>query len=438
MFKYKVLNDQVLSLRFKGNNPHLIPRLGLKDHGPFKPIEHSKLSIRFIYPRKGDLKNVVKRFIQVLMKGERKFLGFEKIYRTKPLFLEEIEVDFQEMLNPSKSRKLKDILMNDVSLSPRPIYIALVPPCPRWFKWSPYYILKAYLLQHNIMSQMIKFDTLTYRPLDEVAFNVSNAIFAKAGGEPWRLWSRIPSFSGTSDKVIIVGTGISRIPKEPGFKEYDRYAGFTILYSDEGQLLYIKTFVTEYDKQAVTKKLNEAIIEAIDSFNVYGELDLIIHYAGKELSHQEEEEIVKTISQIKEMRMLRINYVVLRIIRNPLYRVFSETEHGYPPMGMYVRIGERLLLTYTIGYLQGMRPMGVPIPLLLSIRLSNLSINDVDLEALVASVCEFARLNWRGTNLFNREPVTVKYSRLLAYLASSLKEVGLNTGALPRKKPWFL
>ena len=438
MFKYQVLDEQLFSLRFGGNNPHLIPRYGLIYHGPIKRLEHSQLQLRFVYPNIC-VSHSIGKLKRILVEGSDKFPGFKRVYRSDLELLEDVVIEREEISNPQKSIRLKKALEEDCELSVKPVYIVVVPPYPRWFRKSPYYLLKAYLLKYGIMSQMVRTDTITTRSLEEVAFNMANAIFAKASGEPWRLFSKVISFSGTSEKVAIIGMGISRIPKEPGYKEYDRYAGFTILYSDEGQLLYIRTFVTEYDRQVVFRELKRAVVEAVDKFSGYGEIDVIIHYAGKELGGPEEEKLVRTIEELEKARKLKVHYSVLRIVKNPLYRVFSTSKHGYPPMGLYVRLGERLILTYTIGYLRNMSPMGVPVPLLLSIRLSNISIKEINIEALVSSVCKLARLNWRGTSVFNREPVTIKYSRLLAYLSASLKEAGgLNPEDLPAEKPWFL
>jgi len=439
MFKYRVLDEQLFSLRFGGNNPHLIPRYGLIHHGPFKQLKYSPLPLRFIYPNV-QIDNLIERLKEILTKGSADFPGFKKIYKSDLEILEDIIIKKEEISNPLRSEKLRKALEEDVKLDIKPIYVVTIPPYPRWFRKSPYYLLKAHLLKHGIMSQMVKTDTMATKPLREVVFNMANAIFAKAGGEPWRLWSKVFSFSGgASEKVAIIGMGLSRIPKEPGHREYDRYAGFTVLYSDEGQLLYVKTFVTKYDRQSALKELKKAVIRAIDKFSAYNELDIIIHYAGKELGRLEEEELIKTIEELERTRQLKIHYIVLRIVENPLYRVFSISEGGYPPAGLYVQLGERLILTYTVGYLRGMSPIGVPTPLLLSIRLSNLPIHNIDIEALVSSVCELARLNWRGTNFFNREPVTVKYSRLLAYLSASLKEAeDLDPEDLPEERPWFL
>jgi len=438
VFKYQVLDENLFSLRFGGNNPHLIPKYGLIHHGPFKGLEYSPLLIRFVYPDMR-LDSYIKKLKNIFIEGSEKFPGFKSVYRSNLEFLNDIVIERKKILKPLESENLKKALEEDRNLSVKPAYVVVTLPYPRWFKKSPYYLLKSHLLSHNIMSQMIRTDTLTTKSLQEVALNMANAIFAKAGGEPWRLWSKITSFSGVGERVAIIGTGITKIPKEPGYKEYDRYAGFTILYSDEGQLLHIKTFVTEYDRQLAIRELKKAVIEAVNKFDVCKELDVIIHYAGKELGRLEEEELVKTMEELEKARTLKIRYVVLRIVTNPLYKVFSISEHGYPPMGLYVRIGERLLLIYTTGYLKEMSPMGVPVPLLLSIRLSNVSIKEIDTEVLVSSVCELARLNWRGVNIFNREPVTVKYSRLLAYLSASFKEAkDLDPEDLPRGNPWFL
>lgn len=287
---------------------------------------------------------------------------------------------------------------------------------------------------------MVTFETLYTKSLVDTAFNMANAIFAKAGGEPWRLWNKVPSFSGSGERVIIIGTGLSNVPKEPGHVEYNRYAGFVVLYSDEGQLLSIKTFVTEYSRESALKELKRVIIESLNKFSVGKEVDIIIHYSGKNIGGLEEKEIAETLKEIERARDIRVKYIVLRIITNPLYRVFSLSENGYPPIGLYIQIGEKLILTYTLGSFSGMVPLGVPTPLLLSLRLSNIPLEKVDREALVASICEFARLNWRGVSVFNREPVTIKYSRLLAYLAASIKEEmrDLDLESLPSDRAWFL
>jgi len=437
------LGEDTLMLRFGGNNSHIVPRYGIRDYGPFRSPKENRVILRFAYPSKDTaLKTLVGIFKDTLIQGGHKFPGFQQMYRLNDVeVLEDVCINSKDLFRPSEST-LANIVDEDRTIAPIPIYIVIIPPYPRWYHESPYYILKAFLLKHGILSQMLRTVTLKRgrNTIEETAFNVANAIFAKAGGEPWRLWSHVPSFSGKTDDVLLIGMGISKIPLEPGQKEFYRYVGFTIAYSSEGQLLLIKTSVQEYEKQAVLKKMLQVLREIIQTFGTRRHsIDVIIHYSGKELSHEEETAIQEQLRECQKNLDVEINYAILRIIRDVSYRIALENRYGYPPMASYMNIGERLILIYTNGELRGMTPLGVPRPLLVSIRSSNLHLESIDRVALTRSVTELSRMNWRGTGPFNREPVTIKYSRLSAYLAAAFKEIAeLSPEALPHDLPWFL
>lgn len=101
-----MLGENFFSLRFGGNNPHIIPKRGLIDHGPFRRIEGS-LRVRFIRPE-GILEEQINKLKDVLLKGNDKFPGgFEGVYRVKLEMLKEVIIRKDKLGNPLNDDKFK-------------------------------------------------------------------------------------------------------------------------------------------------------------------------------------------------------------------------------------------------------------------------------------------------------------------------------------------
>ncbi len=436
----RFLDPTSLQLVFRTGETHLFPRRGLENYGPHESPSGENITIRFVYPK--NYQTVVNKFKNVLESGGNRFPGFENVYRIPIELSDDIMLDHTEYRGIELPKKLAKAVEEDKEIANKPIYVIVVHPYPRWQKSSPYYVFKSHLLKFKIMSQMIRTDVLQGRNLDEVAYNVANAIFAKAGGKPWKLFTKIPSFSGTADLVIIIGFGLTRVPRDPAQRIFDRYAGYVIVMNEEGLMDHLKTFVTQYEKTVMRRKLIECIRDALNSAlrEHVENIDVIFHYSSKELSIEEEKSIKQLLEQISKDQSVKMNYAIIRIITHPLYRVFMDTDDGYPLMASYVEIGDRLLLIYTVGKLyEKITPLGVPRPILVSIRSSNIDIQEIDKEVFVYSVIGTARMNWRNTGIFNREPTTIRYARDIAYMVASFNEiVNLDPAYLPEEIPWFL
>ena len=287
----RFLDPTSLQLVFRTGETHLFPRRGLENYGPHESPSGENITIRFVYPK--NYQTVVNKFKNVLESGGNRFPGFENVYRIPIELSDDIMLDHTEYRGIELPKKLAKAVEEDKEIANKPIYVIVVHPYPRWQKSSPYYVFKSHLLKFKIMSQMIRTDVLQGRNLDEVAYNVANAIFAKAGGKPWKLFTKIPSFSGTADLVIIIGFGLTRVPRDPAQRIFDRYAGYVIVMNEEGLMDHLKTFVTQYEKTVMRRKLIECIRDALNSAlrEHVENIDVIFHYSSKELSIEEEKSI---------------------------------------------------------------------------------------------------------------------------------------------------
>jgi hypothetical protein len=422
--------NNLLSLRIGHGTSTLFPNKGLEQNGPLE-VRNPNIFLKVIYNAKD--KTLVDNLLKNVNKEIRDVFQIN-IYNE----IKEIKRDIIE--------ETKDSIREDIKYpeDKRPIYLIITKKEPKDDPKAIYYRIKKELLMNNILSQVITIDTLTDpRKISEsITFrNIALGIFVKAGNIPWYLQMPI-ILSETGEEALIIGIGITSFRQNIFSNEIHRYVGYFSFFNSRGIWKTLTPLFSSLNE--IQEKIQQFLIEGINQTisNKVNELDIIIHYTGKDVKKDEEKIIHDALTQYSKDKGIRINYTMVRLIKSPVYRLFSNYEDGYAYMGTYIDFENGLILINTTGLLgKNATPMGVNTPILASIRKTNLEINSNIVHNIVYSIVGLARMNWRGVNPFNFEPATTKYAREIAYTLAHFDETIYRKEHVLRflqNKLWFI
>jgi len=408
----------------------LFPSKGIESAGPLE-VRNNHISLRVIY----DAKN--KKKVACLLekvKGE-----LSNVFRMK------IDEVIEETVEGDIVEEIENFARSDVKKpeAQRPIYLIITEKESKDDPGASYYRIKRKLLLDRILSQVVTTDTLNDpRKMSKITFrNIALGIFVKADNVPWYL-QRPVILDEEGEETLIVGIGITSLRKSVFSRETHRYVGYFSFYNSRGVWKRLSPLFSSLEE--IEQKIQQSLTDGIDQTisKEVNKLAVIIHYTGKDIKKSEEETIHNTLTQYANSTGIKIDYVIVRLIKSPVYRLFSSHGYGYAPMGTYVDFENNLVLINTTGLLgRSATPMGVNTPILASIRKTSLEMNPQLVHNIVYSVLGLARMNWRGVNAFNFEPATTKYAREIAYTLAHLGEkIYHNESALRflQNKMWFI
>ena len=389
----------------------LFPSVGIENAGPLL-VRNRQIPLKIIY----NINIINEDKVENLLKEVQRELIYN--FRVTP-----IDISW-ERVDGNITEEIESIACED-SRKPgyrRPFYVIITKKGAKDDPGSAYYRIKKVLISHNILSQIVTTETLTDpRKMSKITFrNIALGIFVKIDNIPWYLQKPI-TLEEESKETIIIGVGITSLKRDVFSREAYRYVGYFSFYNSLGVWKRLRPLFSSLDeieeriRQSLIDGINQTVSEQVDK------LDVIIHYSGKDVRKSEEEIILNTLAEYAMETGIEVNYAIVRLIKSPVYRLFSTHNYGYAPMGTYVDFENNLVLINTTGLL-GRRatPIGVNTPILASIRDTNLDVNPQFVHKIVYSVVGLSRMNWRGVNAFNFEPATTKYAREIAYILARL------------------
>ena len=323
---------------------------------------------------------------------------------------------------------------------------------------SIYYRTKAAFLNRGVASQVFTVDLLK----DEQNYKWSLLptaiqIFTKMGGVPYTLERGALGEKVSEDvAVFIMGLGISYHPLLRR-----RGAGYLVVFDQSGAWYFMDSTVLLLGRdEDISKRVARLLVRSINNILSYSNKRdnvLIIHYSGKEISRDEEKAIANAIkSAEKELNKFLAVYILK--IRDSDIVVYDtrgtymvdKAQTGYPPVGLTLQLKPGLYLMFTSGYFEAQSSVRGNIRRGLSrARIvsrhkemepakDELKLGDKELLATVFGMC---RLNYSSVqNPVAREPITVRYSREIAWLSLRLSELGTNLDEDIRIKRvmWFI
>lgn len=411
---------------------HKEPYFGLKAYGPFDK-QCNQLNIGIIAPSAA--MGHIEDFIKKLQEGDSQYFagGMRRFFRTELSISETAEVASRSV--PDYEEAGKRFVEKSV-VSETDVVISYIPETSSFYTNTPYYRLKAILSAHGFPSQMLTKKTITKPTFSYL--NVALAIFAKSGHIPWTLAADLP------ETDIVIGISVSdRICDEKRVIQ-NRYIGYVNVFDQYGKWLFFEGLAQPYKKDEISQKISELVKRAVERYQFEKGVfpkKIHIHY-WKRFSKAERDSVAQTLASMGEET--RVAYTSIN--SDHPYRFYDlESPDGSAIRGNYALLEDSFLLSTTgiSTELKGtLRRMGTP--KLLHIKTEQWPEEFITGDEIAFQALALTKLNWATTSVLIREPITLTFSKQLAYLTSAITEgewKQLQTGPVNinmRSKPWFL
>lgn len=407
-------------LLFGGNHVHFNPYQGLKEYGPFKPVEMGDHRFFFIFHK--DDADYANRLYGCLNKGLK---GFPGLYRFVGL---ELKLDKEKTITFSDEDPTAEIsgkldgIQFDPAFRYMAIYISRIQKDENdEQKQNAYFRLKKTLLERNISSQVIYKSNIDLPNFNYFLPNISIAILAKLGGIPWRL-------SRPIRHDLVVGLGAFR------GRDSNLYLGTTVTFKNDG------TFV-RFDSNQVssTNDLINYFRSVLSSVpQEWPEVKRLVIHFFKDMNREEERAVVVALDSLG----LKIPYIVTHIIEDAELIPFDLSYPGKMPMSgtcIVLRRGDYLLCNNTrYASLTGAKIDDFPFPV--RIKISKASIQDLaneDIQQIIDQVYQFSRMYWVSVKQKGK-PVTILYSEKVAEISAAFEGHVLPNSDVATRTLWFL
>lgn len=343
-------------------------------------------------------------------------LVFEENSDIKITSSENLLVDLEESLDALRSYRSRGIVIVALKTLSTDNYIS-----------AKIKVMEGYS-KLNIRSQFIKKETIEKHVSNGgyayLLMNVATAIYAKAGGIPWRLSRSVLSTNG-----LILGISFSR--KRVTSDKEVIYYGAIELFDKYGEhlLTQIRAF-TAHPEQLKTKGLfvPYEILKPIltNAIKQYGKVPQIIIHKSSPFVDEE----IKAIEEVATEH--EAFYIFAHIKSNTVYRAYDPSASDFS-----IQRGLMLLrsfrssrwpqyIIFTTGRLyrsaEERGKLGTPRPLEITINTNiNMSTNVFTWSNYIGQqILALTKLDWNTTDPEIREPITIKYSRKAAQIAPKI------------------
>ena len=411
------------------NGTHISPRKILD----LKPFSYKKLLDEEIHIKiltDTETEYLCKKLVNHLINGystlNASFPSFREVFGGKLLFEENSDikisssknllVDLEESLDALRSSRSRGIVIVGLKALSMDNYIR-----------AKIKVMEGYS-SLNIRSQFIKKETIEKHVRSGsyayLLMNMATAIYAKAGGIPWKLSRSILSTNG-----LILGISFSR-KRIPSGKEVIYY-GAIELFDKYGEHLFtqIKMF-TAHPEQLKTKGLfvPYEILKPIltNAIKQYGKPPQIIIHKSSPFADEE----IKAIEEVTTAH--NALYIFAHIKSNTVYRAYDplasdfSIQRGLMLLRLFRSSRWPQYIIFTTGKLyrsaEERGKLGTPRPLEVTIDINT----DVSTNVFTWSnyighqILALTKLDWNTTDPEIREPITIKYSRKAAQIAPEI------------------
>ena len=406
------------------------PYWGLRKYGPYsKETDTLRLGIISTERKIGEVENLINDLNEgssILPGGMPQFfrckIDVEKTLTVRTVDIKEYEEAAWDFVKATDYRKI------DAT-------VVYIPKTSKYFANTPYYRLKAIFTSHGYPTQMITqstFDNIRYSYL-----NLASALFAKAGYIPWVLQSEMKNID------MILGISVSNvISKKNRAGTVPRFVGYVNVFDTYGKWMFFEGTAKSYKKDEKLVQLKSLLESALIKFKAIKRVaprKIAIHH-WKRFSHDEIETVEKTLYEALGDH----NTVFVAIDDSHPFRMYdTESEDGSFPRGHYAYLGESDILLSTTGAseISGYR-MGTP--KLLHISYVQKPSDFLEAREVVEQVFSLTKLNWASATPLIRRPVSLEFSRRIAYLTAAISDpiwtgiVSSNVSAMLNNRTWFI
>ena len=404
------------------------PTSGLNKFGPYKGIKEPV--IFYFYRLESERDKALKLYNFLVGKEveENKYFdGFANTYG--------VTIDQTNIRGINADKHKKPLELENISkelLQKHPGYKLIV------FAFSPrkedggdekkrYLTLKYEFAQRSIPVQFVQYGTVTNNySLKSAIPNIALAVFAKLGGEPWKV-------KPTNDDCLILGIS-QTVHNKPGSKA-KKYVAYSVLLDTGG--IYKSLEVLSADE-----KLDNYLIKLKENLKVVLETattsysKVVLHVTFK-LRKKELEAITDTLKEFDTS----IEFVVIRINTSNEFTGYDQSKgHLTPTRNVYLPLSSSKFLLW----LEGTNNQNeVPFkrysgPLYIEFHYSSKNLSSDEKKRYLQDLLNLSGANWRGLNA-KAVPVSVYYCKLVAEYIMDFKET-LDLEDLKSKfdNPWFL
>jgi len=390
---------------------HYQPSYGLKFFGPYSKRKISNITVSMIYPP--DKKEKMRELFRILKEGDgRFFLGMKQMFRTQLELSNEIPLDG---ISPPDYEKACKAFLSTTHGDSKDVLIVWVPEEPRQNPFTPYYSAKRVLLEEGYTSQMVTHKT--FESLNYSLLNLASAIYAKAGGTPWVLEREL------KDVDLVVGLSWSQLNPERALRMEDttglnRYVGFVNIFDQYGKWLFFQGNAYPYYRNNIVEAFKNLLGNVINKFEQSKGIKpkkFAFHYS-QSFSRELREAIIGVVrkqSPDSQLAFLSIN-------DNHPFRAFDlSTGNGSLSRRSYIYLNNNQYLLSTTGF-SDIGPHGIGTPKLLHIIDYEYPEKFLGPEQIVEQVFALTKLNWASATPLIREPVSIRFSKSIAYTAASM------------------
>lgn len=409
---------------FGGDHDSKSQFLGLKDHGPLKPLDGPpKLLFMF---RERD-RQAARTLAATLRGGQRarySFPGFEQIFKTP------IEIDSNPVVVTDFSPASMEAALARVRKeTPLTVPVLIMPDNDQ----EGYLNHKALFTHAGIPSQVCTLGVIQdENTLKWSAANIALQIFCKAGGLPWKV-------RPAGESCLVIGISQShKVRKEEGKTTVERYFAFSILTDSSGLFQKIQVLGQAADEDSYLKQVRENL-EKVLATGAQQFSHVVVHTSFK-LKHSEMDAIQKVVQDAaKGKENAQCRFAVVKVNNKSHFFGANRSVNSLVPYeGTRVKLGHGEYLVWFEGIFPDKPTVTKAFPgpthlYFLRVTEEN-KIND---ELLLQDLVNLSGANWRGFNA-KSAPVSVFYCHLVADMVHDFQERGLPLPAVEELKPWFL
>lgn len=407
-------------LVFTNSPMYVSPRDGLMAEGPYsrnnsRTSHHPEtITLHVIYPKSNETQ--YKAYVEKLSSGCPGYPGF---HSSAPPFYSDMKPLYYPLTNGNLiSYKSEISLIRDKVERRNHVVFVILPD-----EFTAYVDLKSLCYQHGIASQFIREETITNSSkawsLQYYLWNIAIALYAKAGGTPWRIDS---SLLEHTDCYLGIQT---KIHQEGRAGPNAFFVGAADIFNSLGE--YISCAVHQGMSRSIdglhvdSEFMKNLVVNAVDRYKTnVGPMPkrIIVH---RLLDFDKAE--LAGLQQGLEQSGADCPCILVHLQEGHHFRGYLLGGDLIADRSTYYPLGKRSVVLFTTGKTQGRYEggLGTPKPIQINVKMLN-SNEDVDygeIEKLCNSVLGFTRLRWNTTRIGVRHPLTTFAADKIGEMAKS-------------------